>query len=378
MRILVLCKRQYTRRDLLDDRYGRLWELPLALARRDNQVQGICLSYKRRTESTSVNCHIDASGRLSWHSLNAGILRLPGLLNFARHARQLARQFRPDIVWSASDSFYGVIGDWVARATGAAHVFDIYDNFESFGATRLPGMRTAYRAAVRRAHGVTCVSEPLREKITGEYRRTGPVLVLPNGIDPLLFHPEDRESCKHRLGLPVDAQLIGVAGAITRSRGIATVFEAAARIMRDRERVHLVLAGSRDPDLAFPDNPRVHDLGILPYSDVPMLINALDVAIISNRDSEFGRYCFPQKAHEYLACRVPVVASDVGAMHALFQECPQSLFRPEDPDDLVRAVTSQLDQPCRVSTPAPDWNDLGAKLDMFLHQAVSRYPTAAA
>jgi glycosyltransferase involved in cell wall biosynthesis len=365
MRILVLCKRQYTRRDLLDDRYGRLWELPLALARRDNQVQGICLSYKRRTENTSVNCHINGNGRLSWHSINAGILRLPGLLNFARHARQLARQFRPDIVWSASDSFYGVIGDWVARATGAAHVFDIYDNFESFGATRLPGMRTAYRAAVRRAHGVTCVSGPLREKIAGEYRRTGPVLVLPNGIDPQLFHPKDRESCKRRLGLPVDAQLIGVAGAITHSRGIATVFEAAARIMRDRERVHLVFAGSRDPDLALPDNPRVHDLGILPYSDVPMLINALDVAIISNRDSEFGRYCFPQKAHEYLACRVPVVVSDVGAMHALFQEYPQSLFRPEDPDDLARAILQQIRKPVILDMPVPAWDDLAAGLEGF-------------
>jgi hypothetical protein len=63
-------------------------------------------------------------------------------------------------------------------------------------------------------------------------------------------------------------------------------------------------------------------------------------------------------------------------MHAFFQECPQSLFRPEDPDDLVRAVTNQLDQPCRVSTPAPDWNELGAKLDMFFRQIVSRHPSA--
>ncbi|HSW53041.1 MAG TPA: glycosyltransferase [Sulfuricaulis sp.] len=216
----------------------------------------------------------------------------------------------------------------------------------------------------------------MREKITGEYRRTGPVLVLPNGIDPQLFHPQDRESCRRRLGVPVDAQLIGVAGAIARSRGIETVFEAAARLMRDRERVHLVLAGSRDRDLALPDHPRVHDLGILPHTDVPTLINALDVALVSNRDSEFGRYCFPQKAYEYLACRVPVVASDVGAMHALFEECPQSLFRPEDPEDLVRALEDQLDRPCRVSTPAPGWDELGARLDMFLRQVVSGRPPA--
>lgn len=376
MRILVICKRQYTQRDLLDDRYGRLWELPLALARHDNQVQGVCLSYKPRTENISVIGHVTGRGKLSWQSFNAGTLCLPGLLNFAIQARRLARFFRPEVVWSASDSFYGLIGEWVARATGAAHVFDLYDNFESFAATRLPGMRAAYRSAARRTHGVTCVSEALREKITVEYRRTGPTMVLPNGIDKQLFHSRDRESCRRRLRLPVDAQLIGIAGAISRNRGIETVFKAATRLMRNRERLHLVLAGSRDRDLTLPENPRVHDLGILAYADVPTLINALDVALISNRDSEFGRYCFPQKAHEYLACRVPVVASDVGAMHTLFEECPQSLFRPEDPDDLVRALEAQLDNPCRVSKPVPEWDELGARLDIFLRQIVAGHSSA--
>lgn len=379
MRILLLCKRQYTQRDLLDDRYGRLWELPLALARRNNQVRGVCLSYEQRTEGAAVIDHGSGTGQgeISWHSLNAGALRLPGLLNFLRHARQLARLFRPDVIWSASDSFYGIIGERIARTTGAAHVFDLYDNFESFGAVRLPGMRAAYRAVVRRAHGVTCVSEPLREKIANEYRRTGPVLVLPNAIDRLLFHPRDPVLCRRQLGLPTDAQLIGIAGAISRSRGIETVFDAAARLMRGRDHVHLVLAGPRDRGLVFPDDPRVHDLGILPYADVPTLINALDVALIPNRDSEFGRYCFPQKAYEYLACRVPVVASDVGAMHSLFEECPQSRFRPENRDDLLRALIDQLDQPCRVSTPIPDWEELGARLDSFLRQVVSAHPSAA-
>jgi len=32
MRVLVLCKRQYTHQDLLDHRYGHLFELAAALA----------------------------------------------------------------------------------------------------------------------------------------------------------------------------------------------------------------------------------------------------------------------------------------------------------------------------------------------------------
>ena len=45
MKILVLTKRQYMGKDLLDDRFGRFRELPLELAKLGHEVTGICLSY---------------------------------------------------------------------------------------------------------------------------------------------------------------------------------------------------------------------------------------------------------------------------------------------------------------------------------------------
>ena len=54
MRILVLTKRQYMGKDLLDDRFGRFRELPLELARLGHQVHGLCLSYRARNEA---QCH---------------------------------------------------------------------------------------------------------------------------------------------------------------------------------------------------------------------------------------------------------------------------------------------------------------------------------
>lgn len=40
MRILVLSKRRYTGKDLLDDRYGRLYEIPAGLVARGHAVVG--------------------------------------------------------------------------------------------------------------------------------------------------------------------------------------------------------------------------------------------------------------------------------------------------------------------------------------------------
>ena len=39
MKILVLSKRQYMGKDLLEDRFGRFWELPLELAQLGHDVQ---------------------------------------------------------------------------------------------------------------------------------------------------------------------------------------------------------------------------------------------------------------------------------------------------------------------------------------------------
>ena len=50
MKILVLTKRRYMGKDLLDDRFGRFRELPLELARLGHQVRGLCLSYRPRNE----------------------------------------------------------------------------------------------------------------------------------------------------------------------------------------------------------------------------------------------------------------------------------------------------------------------------------------
>ena len=52
MKILLLTKRQYTNKDLLDDRFGRLWVLPHAWAQGGHEVLGLCLSYAHKREAS--------------------------------------------------------------------------------------------------------------------------------------------------------------------------------------------------------------------------------------------------------------------------------------------------------------------------------------
>lgn len=366
MRILVLTKRQYTGKDLLDDRYGRIRELPLALSSRGHQVQGMCLSYRQRHEGEILDSDKRYTTKTTWRSLNAGPLLLPGLLSYVHYAFKAVREFKPHIILACSDSLYGIIGVWIGRQTNTPCIFDLYDNFETFGTTRYSGLLPLYRWAVCNADGVICVSELLRKKIVNEYRRTLPTIVLENGVRTDIFYPRDLRSSREQLGLPRDGVFIGTAGALHKNRGINALLRGYEQLASADKRIHLAIAGNRDGSTKIPQGPRIHDLGILPLTQVPLLINSLDIAVICNLDSEFGKYCFPQKAYEILACHKPLIAANVGAMKALLKNYPDNLFAPGNSEDMVRIIKLQLQNTRTLDIPISTWDNLAEKLDIFM------------
>ncbi len=354
-RILVLTKRQYTSKDLLDDRFGRLRELPLGLGSKGHQVTGICLSYKRKVEGKYLD------GPVQWESLNAGAMKIFGLLRFMRRASAYAVQ--SDVIWACSDSFYGIIGYWLSRRYHIPLVFDLYDNFEYFFAGRVPVIRQLYRWVVRKSDAVTCVSKPLA-RLVRSYGRSGPVYVIENAVRKDLFKPLDKKICRKELNLPRSIPIIGTAGAIFRNRGILTLFEAFERLKSKYPDLSLALAGPRD--IEIPPVPGITDLGILSLEKVPLLLNALDVAVICNRENDFGRYCFPQKAREIMACDTPLISAKVGVMADLLADHPSWLFEPADETDLARAIEGRLYDRTTEYGRIPSWADLGEGLETLI------------
>lgn len=374
LRVLVLSKRQYMGRDLIDDRYGRFRELPLGLARLGEAVRGLCLSYRTRPEGESGDA--EAGAAVAWTSLGPSSLLPRG--RYWREVDRLREVFRPDLVWAGSDVLHAALGVRVARRLGVALAIDLYDNFESYPLARLPGVTAVLRRAVLAADAVSCISAPLAHHVREQYGYRGPIEVVENAIPAGSFAPGDRAAARSRLGLPGAARLIGTAGSLSPTRGIQCLFDAFERLAAQREDVHLVLAGPLDADLSLPRHPRVHYLGSLPPGQVPTVLAALDVSVICNRDSEFGRYCFPQKLYESVACGVPVVVASVGAMAELLSPFPENLFRPEDADSLLAALQHQLDHGKVPALEVPSWDRLASKLRALFGRALAERPAGAA
>jgi len=363
MRILVLSKRQYTNLDLIDDRFGRLRELPLALAVAGHDVTGVCLSYRHRDEGRRDD--VVKHAQVAWHTLNFKRLLPWGSMTYWHTIYKIGRDFRPDLVWACSDALHAILGVRIAKRLGAILIIDLYDNFESFPLTRIPGVTSLFRQSLQNANGITCVSHPLAQYIRETSGSICPIEVIENAVPEGLFKPMDKVNARRELGLPRDGIFIGTAGAISKSRGIETLFKAFETLAQERPDIHLVLAGACDKGLRLPKNSRIHYLGMLPMNRVPVFLSSLNVSVICNRESAFGKYCFPQKFYESVACGLPVVAAATGSMLELLKDKPENLFEPENVDNLVAALSRQIANPLPLPLEVPTWTTRGNRLERF-------------
>ena len=342
------------RKDLLDDRFGRFREIPLELAKKGHSVHGLCLSYAPRNEGWIED------GPVLWKSVNAGRFKITGFFKFVVTALKMIRN--SDVIWACSDSFYGVIGCWGGRLHGIPVVFDIYDNFGEFLVAKLPIARQLYHWAIRHSDAVTCLSSVFCDYLKKEHNRIDRTFPIEFAVRTDLFHPMDKHACRRSMGLPTEALLVGTAGELTPNRDVHLLIAAFLRIKHHYPTLHLALAGPMVHGLTIPNDPRLHYLGELPFDQVPVFNNSLDVAVVCYADDAFGKYCFPQKTREFMACNRPVIASRVGSLKSLFQDHPQWLYDPGSVDSLVEVLGRRFIDTSTDYQPPPTWADLADKV----------------
>lgn len=363
MNVVFVCKRYYTGKDVICHRFGRLYEFPTQLARLGHQVTVLCLDYR------NDDCHESFTERFGSGSVRWVIASVRNILGFEVGTIYRAiKAVQPEVVVGSSD----IPCLWLARRLaglfGVDYAVDLYDNYESFGQARIPGFRRLLKISIRNAGAVITVSSALKEKIVDDYAPSGSIAVMNNGIARSSFSIGDCAAARVSLGLPVSAKLIGTAGNLSRMKGLDTVYEAWPSIEGLAEDVYLVLAGRVDPKLPVPSGKRVIYLGELLEVQVGQLFRALDVGIIPAHDSAFGRYCFPQKLFEMVACGLPVVAAKVGAIEQVLRVKPEILFAPGDAESLAAAVILQLENSHLADIKLKEWGELIASIEpVILH-----------
>jgi glycosyltransferase involved in cell wall biosynthesis len=351
MRILFICKCRYTNKDLLEDRFGRLYHLPVQLQKLGTHIQVDALDYRSfKTRSISIESVL-------FRTVPVSLSKIPflPLVLF-----QSVKKFEPHIILASGDSHLGFLGLFIARKLKVPFVFDVYDYYPAFKGNRIPGFKSMFNSSVRMADLVLCASGSLEQKLKPINRRT---LLVENGVDTALFRPLDMNEARRALGLAADGLYVGYFGTIEPSRG-PLLLEAARLLREGWPELRLLLAGEvRGVDLSA---PWITHYGNVPQEQVPRLINACDVVTIPYTSTPFNDHCGACKIAEYLACGKPVVATRVSDHERMFADTPSSLCDLTS-ESMADALRRQLQN--RESARFPNdlaWDAIGKKLHGLL------------
>jgi len=346
------------------DKYARLYEIPNQLAHLGHQVECFCLSYQSHKDGTWDESN--GQKKLIWHSRSYKKVKKVGLLTYPFLLLQRLKQYQPEVIIAASDIPHIVLGAWCAKQLKVPFVADLYDNFEGFGQARIPGLKYLLREAVRQAQLVITTSQPLADLVINGYGAKGRVISMPSTVDIQIFCKKNKIEAQKQLRLQPGKQYIGTAGGLYKDKGVEVLYQAWKSIEQEIPNVHLVLAGPFQQDCPPPNGDRVHYLGALPHHEIATLFQALDVGIISILDTSFGRYCFPQKAYEMLACDLPVVVSNVGEMNNLFKNLPQALFEAGNTQDLASKLKQQIKVQDQIDIVIDDWKTIIKRIEPLI------------
>jgi glycosyltransferase involved in cell wall biosynthesis len=328
MKILFLSKRRPQGRDLLTRPYGRFFHIPHTLAQRGHEVTLLLLSYKKEPCLT-----VEKEG-FAWISES---LYPTGPFTYIARAKRLVEQFKPDWIVGFSDTYYGIIAVELGQRYHISSVVDAYDNYESYMPWLKP-LHLVWRRALAKATLITAAGPALAEYMTTS-RPGKTVSIVPMAADPG-FQPRDKAECRRRLGLPVDKRIIGYCGSLYRNRDVETMFRAFEVLTREDQNLELVASGRKWKRLFLPQ--RLKHLGYISDELVPVFLNGLDVLLVPNRLSDYGKFSHPVKLYEAMRCQIPVVATDTPSTNWILQNRKDFLARPEDPVDLVFKIKQLL------------------------------------
>ena len=361
MKLLVLTSRYTATRDIIGEDFGRQTRLFAALKKRGHDITFFCADYRKK-ERTNTTLHgirvmIRPFGITSFFSFVAGL-------------KQLLKKERYDALIATSDPLWGVVGRHVSKGK-LPFIYDLHDNYETYAMYSVPLFGLLEKNAVEKADAITTVSHTLKEFI--KPLRKENVFVIQNGVDTSIFKPMPREKCRAVLKLPKDIPIISYAGTLQRRQGIDILLEVFKELREEMPNLTLALAGrffgSEKKHLDIAQEGIRYLGGNLSQKEVAMLINASNVVAVPNRENPFTLFCFPYKVVEYMACNVPIVATDVGDVGRLLSPFNGSLCFPDSRESMKKAIKRQLKKShinYREAVMKSAWGAIAKELDKVL------------
>ena len=297
-----------------------------------------------RYEQLGAMVHFAPFAILRRHVSPAMALYPAHLTRAAIHLARLARRVRADLIHTNMEVL--LEGGIAARLLGLPHVLHYRGNTLDRPKLVFDGLARAWTST---ADHVYCISHATARVF--ECRGRGAkVEVLYNPVDTSAFAAAERSAAvRASLGAKPDQRLIGTVGRIHPRKDLDTFVRACALVAARFDDARFAIVGVAEQSGEAEYQERIQALAVQlgirdrvtfagARRDIPAVMKALDVFVLTSRHEGFGRV-----VAEAMAAARPVVVTDEGAPPELVEPGHCGLRgRPQDPEDFARCIARIL------------------------------------
>jgi glycosyltransferase involved in cell wall biosynthesis len=255
------------------------------------------------------------------------------------------------------------------------------------------------KACLETADRIVATSPQEQEHMRSLVSAKGSIEIVPCGTDIERLGVVNRQEARQQLGISPDAKVVLYVGRFDPRKGIETLVRAMGhQEWQGQGDVRLIIAGGYRPgqsDGMECDRIKgiVRELGLeeittfpgrLTDSDLPIHYAAANVCVVPSHYEPFGLV-----AIEAMACRTPVVASQVGGLQfTVIPEITGLLVKPKDERGFAQAIDRILSNPewgeylgqlarQRVEI-AMSWQSVASRLTNVYNTLLSQTPSVSA
>jgi glycosyltransferase involved in cell wall biosynthesis len=262
----------------------------------------------------------------------------------------------PDVVIATSPQLLvGISGWWVSRIKRTRFVLEVRDLWpESLAAVGV-GNRQSFlhrflakiaRFLYHASDHMVVVTPAFKDHICREWRiAEKKISVVPNGVETELFSPAgSNNSVRTALGLDRKF-VVSYIGTLGMAHDLGTVLDAAAACRESMPEVVFLLVGEgadKERIVAEVRQRQLCNVHFLPQQDrknIPALIVASDVCLVTLKRSDVFKTVIPTKMLEFMACAKPIVLAVQGQASELLKAAGGGICVPaQDPTSMVGAI----------------------------------------
>ncbi|PIP58152.1 MAG: hypothetical protein COX02_01770 [Candidatus Vogelbacteria bacterium CG22_combo_CG10-13_8_21_14_all_37_9] len=200
------------------------------------------------------------------------------------------------------------------------------------------------KRVINRAKKVITITHQLKQFYCDKFLiNQTKIVVISDAVDLDKFNLKiDKNTCRQKLGLPLDKKIVLYAGHLYPWKGVDTLAQASNFLTED---ILTIFVGGANLDLEnfktkYGHYENILILGQQAHRDIPIYLRSADLLVLPNtaKDEISRLYTSPMKLFEYLASATPIIASDLPSLREVLTDNNAYLVPADDPLKLASGI----------------------------------------